>query len=97
MQAGNVRALTGYFRGAELPGEATPYYGFVVWGKEIVSEEDFDAFDKDLEAFWTGYFTREGLDLFVPQSNCTIGWTPRHVRQLTYKMRSTAGRTILYM
>jgi uncharacterized protein len=66
-QAGDVQIVTGYIAGAELPGEATGYRSFTVWGKEIVSEVEFDAFKKDIGEFWSNHFAARPERYTAPQ------------------------------
>jgi uncharacterized protein len=65
-QAGDVHIVTGYIAGAELPGEATRYRSFTVWGKETVSEADFRNFENDIGDFWLKYFTDKAVRYIPP-------------------------------
>jgi uncharacterized protein len=66
MRPGDVNIVTGYFTGGELPGEATGYRGFTVWGKETVSEADVLLFKEDINDFWSGFFAGENQHYTPP-------------------------------
>jgi uncharacterized protein len=66
MRPGDVNIVTGYFTGGELPGEATRYRGFTVWGKETVSEADVLLFKEDINDFWSGFFANESQHYTPP-------------------------------
>jgi predicted metalloprotease len=66
MQPGDVNIVTGYFSGGELPGEATRYRGFTVWGRETVSEADVSLFKEDINDFWSGFFANEVQHYTIP-------------------------------